>query len=108
MLLANLKKLWRESLLFRRLTSVTVFALTALAVYEGSNIPRSVSLPQDDLNVRGVARLGEQQIVLEKPSIAAGDLALSYAGSKNEIGDLWLENATLDERSQRMLGAGAT
>jgi len=106
--LAKLKKLWRGSLLFRRLTSVTVFALTALAVYEGSNIPRSVSLPQDDLNVRGVARLGEQQIVLEKPSIAAGDLALSYAGSKNEIGDLWLENATLDERSQRMLGAGAT
>jgi len=106
--LAKLKKLWRESLLFRRLTSVTVFALTALAVYEGSNIPRSVSLPQDDLNARGVARLGEQQIVLEKPSIAAGDLALSYAGSKNEIGDLWLENATLDERSQRMLGAGAT
>lgn len=106
--MANLKKLWRESLLFRRLTSVMVFALTAFAVYEGSNIPRSVSLPEDDLNARSVARLGEQQIVLEKPEIAPGDLVLSYAGSKNEIGDLWLENATLDERSQRMLAAGAT
>ena len=105
--MVNLKKLWRESLLFRRLTAVTVFALTALAVYEGSNIPRTVSLPQDDLNARGVARLGEQLIVLEKPEIAAGDLVLSYGGSKNEIGDLWLENATLDERSQRMLFAGA-
>jgi hypothetical protein len=107
MSLANLRKLWGESLLFRRLTAVTVFALTALAVYEGSNIPRTVSLPQEDLNARGVARLGEQLIVLEKPDIAAGDLVLSYAGSKNEIGDLWLENATLDERSQLMLFAGA-
>ena len=107
MRLVNVKQLWRESLLFRRLTAVTVFALTALAVYLGSNIPRTVSLPQEDLNARGVARLGEEQIVLERPEIGAGDLALSYSGSKNEIGDLWLENATLDERSQRILFADA-
>jgi hypothetical protein len=107
MALLKVKQLWRGSLLFRRLTAVTVFALTALAVYLGSNIPRTVSLPEDDLNARGVARLGEEEIVLDRPEIGAGELVLSYAGSKNEIGDLWLENATLDERSQRMLFAGA-
>ena len=105
--LHKLKQLWGESLLFRRLTAVTVFALTALAVYLGSNIPRTVSLPDDDLNTRGVARLGEEDIVLDRPELGAGELALSYAGGKNEIGDLWLENATLDERSRRMLFAGA-
>ncbi len=101
--MANLKQLWRESLLFRRVTSGSVFVLAALLVYLGSNIPRSVALPADDLNAKSMARIREEQIVIQKPHIAPGDLALSYVGSKNEVADIWLENATLDDKSQRLL-----
>jgi hypothetical protein len=82
---------------------VSVFALAALLVYFGSHVPRAVSLPVDDLNTRSTARIGEDQIVIRKPEIAPGDLALSYVGNKNEIASLWLENATLDEQSQHLL-----
>jgi hypothetical protein len=104
----KLKEMWRTSVLFRRATALSVFALTALLVYLGSNIPRSVSLPADDLNTRSVAQVGEQQIVLEKPDIAEGDLALSYVGNKNEIADLWLDHATLDDRTQHLLFPAST
>lgn len=101
--MANLKQLWNTSLLFRRVTAASVFVLAALLVYLGSHIPRSVSLPADDLNAKSMARIREEQIVIQKPDIAPGGLALSYVGSKNEVADLWLENATLDDRSQRLL-----
>jgi hypothetical protein len=101
--LANLKQLWRESLLFRRVTAGSVFVLAALLVYLGSHIPRSVSLPADDLNAKSAARIREEQIIIQKPAIAPGDLALSYVGSKNEVADIWLENATLDDTSQHLL-----
>ena len=94
---------WRESLLFRRIIAVSVFVLAALLVYAGSHVRRAVSLPVDDLNTRSMARIGEDQIVIRKPVIAPGDLALSYVGNKNEIAGLWLENATLDEQSQHLL-----
>jgi hypothetical protein len=101
--LANLKQLWSTSLLFRRVSAGSVFVLAALLVYLGSHIPRSVSLPADDLNAKSMARIREEQIVIQKPDIAPGGLALSYVGSKNEVADLWLENATLDDRSQHLL-----
>lgn len=101
--MAGLKQLWRASLLFRRVTAASVFVLTALLVYLGSHIPRSVSLPVDGLNDKTRARLREEQIIIKKPAIAPGDLALSYVGSKNEVADIWLENATLDARSQHLL-----
>jgi len=103
---ANLRQLWQSSLPFRRVTAASVFCVTALLVYLGSHIPRSVSLPADELNARAMARVGEEQIVIRNPAIAEGDLALSYVGNKNEIADLWLENATLDDRSQRLLFPG--
>jgi hypothetical protein len=84
-------------------TAGSVFLLAALLVYLGSHIPRSVSLPADDLNAKSTARIREEQIVIEKPDIAPGDLALSYVGSKNEVADLWLEDAVLDDRSQHLL-----
>jgi hypothetical protein len=101
--LANLRELWGSSLLFRRVTAGCVFVFAVLVVYLGSHIPRSVSLPLDDLNARSTARVREEQIIITKPDIAPEDLALSYVGSRNEVADLWLENATLDERSQRLL-----
>jgi hypothetical protein len=101
--LANLRQLWRASLLLRRVTAGSVFVLAAMLVYLGSHIPRSVSLPVDDLNSKSRARLQEEQIIIKRPEIAPGDLALSYVGSKNEVADIWLENATLDDRSQHLL-----
>ncbi len=86
---------------------MSVFVLAALLVYLGSHIPRAVSLPIDDLNAKSLARLGEEQIILKKPEIAPGDLALSYVGSKNEVADIWLDNATLDDQSQHLLFPGS-
>lgn len=102
-LLAKLKQLWRASLLFRRVTASSVFVLAALLVYLGSHIPRSISLPADDLNAKSTARIREEQIIIKNPDIAPGDLALSYVGSNNEVADIWLENATLDDKSQHLL-----
>jgi hypothetical protein len=101
--MANLKQLWQASLPFRRVTAGSVFVLAALLVYLGSHIPRSVSLPADDLNTKSKARIREEQIIIKKPAIAPGDLVLSYSGSKNEVADLWLENATLDDKSHHLL-----
>ena len=101
--MANVKQLWRASVLFRRITAGSVFVLAAMLVYLGSHIPRSVSLPVDDLNAKSTARIREEQIIIAKPDIAPGDLALSYVGSKNEVADIWLENATLDDKSQHLL-----
>jgi hypothetical protein len=106
--LTSLKEHWRRSLLFRRVVAASGFVLAALLVYFGSHIPRSVSLPADDLNAKSIARVGEAQIILQRPDIAEGDLALSYVGNKNEIADIWLDNATLDDRSQRLLFPNST
>ncbi len=103
----KLKQLWRSSLLFRRIAAASVFILAALAVYFGSHIPRSISLPLDDLSAKTTARVGEERIVIHKPVIAPGDLAVSYVGSGNEIAGIWLENATLDPRSQQLLSPGS-
>jgi hypothetical protein len=74
---AKLRQLWQSSLPFRRVTAASLFFVTALLVYLGSHIPRSVSLPADELNARAMARVGEEQIVIRNPAIAEGDLALS-------------------------------
>jgi hypothetical protein len=104
---ANIRQLWRSSLFFRRVTVASAFALATLLVYFGSHIPRPIPLPAEDLNAKGIARIGEEQIVLRNPDIAEGDLALSYVGNKNEIADAWFENATLDVRSQHLLFPGS-
>ncbi len=105
----KLKGLWKGSLLFRRVVAGGIFVLACLLVYLGSHIPRAISLPDDDLNAKSFARVGEERILITKPDIAEGGLAVSYSGSKNEVADLWLEKATLDAGSSHLLfpGAGA-
>jgi hypothetical protein len=88
---------------FRRVTTGSVFILAALLVDLGSHVPRSVSLPVDDLNIRSMARIRDEQIIIKRPDIMPGDLALSYVGSANEVADIWLKNATLDDKSQHLL-----
>jgi hypothetical protein len=104
----DLKQLWRTSLSFRRLTALSVTAAAALLVYLGSHIPRAISLPADDLNAQSMARIKEEQLVIVNPRIAEGDLALSYVGNKNEMADIWLDAATLDDKSQRLLFGGSS
>lgn len=103
----NLKQLWRDSLLFRRIIALSVFALATLLVFLGSNIPRSVPLPDNEINAKTVARIGEEELIIQQPDIAQGDVALSYVGNKNEVAEIWLDNATLDDTSARLLFAGA-
>ena len=100
--MASLKQLWRESLLFRRITTISAFVLAALLVELASHYPRAVS--PSDLDEKGTfqAKIGEK-IVIKNPNIAPGHVVLSYVGSKNEVADIWLESATLDDRSQHLL-----
>ncbi len=101
--MAKLAELWRNSLSFRRLVAVSVFLAATSLVYLGSEIPRSVALPVDDLNARTIAHFGEESFVLNKPSVAEGEVVLSYVGDKDELADFWLENALLDPASERLL-----
>jgi hypothetical protein len=101
------KNRWRTSLNFRRLIVGLGFVVAAVLVSLGSHVRRSVSLPDKELNDRGVARVGDEQIVIEKPQIGEGDLVLSYVGSKNEVADLWMDEATLEDPMQRMLFPGS-
>jgi hypothetical protein len=101
---AGHQSLWKRSLLFRRVMTAAVLAGLALLVYLGSHISRAVSLPDQDLDKLATARLGDEQIVIERPEVAAGELALSYVGSRNEVAGLWLKNAVLDAQSRRLFG----
>lgn len=105
--MGNLKQLWERSLLFRRVITASVLMLAAGLVSVGSRISRAVSLPDKDLNDKSVARVGEDQIVLKAPRVGEGDVVVSYTGSRNETGEVWLEYATLDARSQRLFGGAA-
>jgi hypothetical protein len=106
--MGNLVRLWKTSLLFRRVVTLVVFASLAGLVYLGSHIPRSVSLPADDLNKLAAAGIIDEQIVIEKPVLAEGDLVLSYVGNRNEVADIWLDSATLDPQSRALFGGSAT
>jgi hypothetical protein len=97
------KNRWKTSLNFRRLIVGLGFVVAAVLVSLGSHVRRSVSLPDKELNDRGVARVGDEQIVIERPKIGEGDLVLSYVGSKNEVADLWLYEATVEEPMRKML-----
>jgi hypothetical protein len=97
------KNLWKTSVNFRRLIVGLAFVAAALLIYAGQHITRPVSLPAKELNDLGAARVGDEQIVIEKPQIGEGDLVLSYVGSKNEVADLWLDEATVEDPMQKML-----
>jgi hypothetical protein len=96
------RKFWAQSLLFRRLVTATGLLVAAFVVYLASNIPRSVALPVSELNDKCVARQGEDMLTIESPSVAPGDLLLSYDGGPNQIADVRLESATLAARSAKM------
>lgn len=102
-----MKNPWKTSLNFRRLIVLLAFIVAALLVYVGQHIRRSVSLPAKELNDLGVARVSDEQIVIERPQIGEGDLVLSYVGSKNEVADLWLYEATLEDPMRKMLFPGS-
>jgi hypothetical protein len=96
------RELWAQSLLFRRLVTAAGLLVAAIVVYLASNIPRSVALPASELNEKCVARQGEDMLTIESPSVAAGDLVLSYDGGANQIADVRLDRATLAAASAKM------
>jgi hypothetical protein len=95
-----LRKLWRESITFRRIVAAASLALAALAVYLASNIPQTASLPNDDIDKLAVARANEE-LRIYKPRIDAGDAALSFEGAANVGAEVWVQHATLSGSSLR-------
>jgi hypothetical protein len=89
-----LRKLWRESLTFRRIVAAASLALAALAVYLASNIPQTASLPNEAVDKLAVAHANEE-LRIYKPRIDVGDAALSFEGAENVGAEVWVQHATL-------------
>jgi hypothetical protein len=73
---------------------LAVFA-AALQIYL-ANIPRTIDLPQDDVDARLSARADNERIEIDDPTVLEGALLLSYAGQAGEVADLHFDDAIVD------------
>ena len=89
-----LRKLWIQSLQFRRVVAALSLAFAAAALYLASKIPRTASLPNDEIDrLAAVHQKGELHIY--KPQIEAGEPVLSFEGAENVGAEVWIQHATL-------------
>ena len=73
---------------------LTVFA-AALQIYL-ANIPRTIDLPQDEVDAQLVAKADNERIEIDEPTVPEGGLLLSYAGKAGEVADLHFDDAIVD------------
>ena len=73
---------------------LTVFA-AGLQIYL-ANIPRTIDLPQDDVDAQMLAKADNERIEIDEPTIPEGGLLLSYAGRAGEVADLHFDDAIVD------------
>lgn len=101
-----MRKLWRDSILFRRVVAVLSVGLATLAVYLVSNIRQTASLPNEAIDKLAVAHSNEE-LRVNTPQLKEGDAALSFEGAANVGAEVWLQNAKLTGSSLALLGAVA-
>ena len=73
---------------------LTVFA-AALQIYL-ANIPRTIDLPQDEVDAQLLAKADNERIEIDEPTVPEGGLLLSYAGKAGEVADLHFDDAIVD------------
>jgi len=86
----------------RRVTirrKLLVFGLAAsaaaLQIYL-ANIPRTIDLPQDDVDAKLFAKADNERIEIDEPSVPEGGILLSYTGQAGEVADLHFDDAIVD------------
>jgi hypothetical protein len=86
----------REVSIRRKLVvgGLTVFA-AGLQIYL-ANIPRTIDLPQDDVDAQMLTKADNERIEIDEPTIPEGGLLLSYAGKAGEVADLHFDDAIVD------------
>ena len=98
-----LRRLWQESLIFRRSVAILSFVLASLAGSVASHWPRTAALPNDQVNKLAVAGTNEE-FRIYKPRINAGDAALSLEGSPGVSVEVWAQEASLTGTSAELFG----
>jgi len=73
---------------------LTIFA-AALQIYL-ANIPKTIDLPQDDVDAHLLAKADIERIEIDAPTVPEGGLLLSYAGKSGEVADLHFDDALVD------------
>lgn len=89
-----LRKLWSESIGFRRAVAALSLVVAAVALYLASQIPQTASLPNSDIDALAAVRQNEE-LHIYKPQIEAGEAALSFEGAANVGAEVWVQRATL-------------
>jgi len=67
----------------------------ALQIYL-ANIPRTIDLPQNDVDAQTFAKADNERIEIDEPAVPEGGLLLSYAGRAGEVTDLHFDDAIVD------------
>jgi hypothetical protein len=67
----------------------------ALQIYL-ANIPRTIDLPQEEVDAQTFAKADNERIEIDQPSVPEGGLLLSYAGKAGDVTDLHFDDAIVD------------
>jgi hypothetical protein len=86
----------------RRLLVIGLAAGAAASQIYLANIPRTISLPEDDVDAQMAAKADNERIEIDEPAVPEGGLLLSYSGQAGEVADLHFENAIVDSSNARL------
>jgi hypothetical protein len=87
----------------RRKLSVLGLAMGAAALqFYLANIPRSVELPQDEIDEKTVAKADNERIEIDQPTVERGGVLISYSGQAGEVADLHFEYAIVDPSNAKL------
>ena len=79
----------------RLLVAGLTVGAAALQIYL-ANIPRTINLPEDDVDAQMMAKADSERIEIDEPTTPQGGLLLSYSGQAGEVADLHFEDAIVD------------
>lgn len=90
-------KVTRRGVSLRRKLLVTGLAVgaAALQIYL-ADIPRTLNLPQDEVDAHTSAKADNERIEIDQPALPEGGVLLSYAGRAGEVVDVHFEKAIVD------------
>jgi len=94
-----LRRLWRESLIFRRAIAVLSLVLATLAVSMGSRVPLTDTLPDKELQAKSVVQ-ANQELRIYSPRVDVGGPVLSFEGAANVGTEVWVDHAALTGSSK--------
>lgn len=76
----------------------------ALQIYL-ANVPRTIDLPQADVDAQMAAKADNERIEIDEPEVPEGGLLLSYAGRAGEVADMHFDDAIVDASNASLQSA---